>query len=620
MKLALACLTHNRPDFAKVSVESILKARRPKRMKTFVQIDSPDETKSELINIYKQLKGATFIFSDIGTPNSALLLLRRVFRENYDLCFYIEDDIIVSEDFFEFCLDVFKQNSSKVVAVCGVAFFGRDDDRLYSLHSHYSAHGTCIRRDFFIKYVDPVVDEFLKIKTPEEHREFIERHRLCKSLPVGFSQDILILAIIQREELLVATPLTSRSKHIGTNGHHTRGPSLQKSLEEWAATADASFFSLTEVAASYFHSMKLKKERQAVTRAKCVLIDPPPANVDGLTYFTLQRYKEIDNQEFLAALTNVRGNVHLFEGYRKRTIEKPDIYYVFIPVEALHDTETSGTPILELIAETPHTIERTHNYLKKVSAKYRCCITPSSFFSEVLSNYFKDVRYVPVSINLEALESGEEPIHGLDLGNRFVFLCISTMQRRKNIPELIECFEKAFEGRDDVCLVLKIGLGGLPDLKALLNWKKSLLPLIFFSTKTLNRKQLNWLYRKAHAYVTATRGEGLNIPLLEAMYVGLPVIAPLHTAHLDYLTEENSFPVRSHGMSLLEDNNSCYITHIGYEFPIVDLDDMIAKMRYVVDNYNKAKAKTSLARETVLKKFSVEVTREQLLNVLREYS
>jgi glycosyltransferase involved in cell wall biosynthesis len=43
--------------------------------------------------------------------------------------------------------------------------------------------------------------------------------------------------------------------------------------------------------------------------------------------------------------------------------------------------------------------------------------------------------------------------------------------------------------------------------------------------------------------VNTSRGEGQCLPLMEFMSAGKPSIAPHHTALLDYLTDDNSFPV-----------------------------------------------------------------------------
>jgi hypothetical protein len=53
----------------------------------------------------------------------------------------------------------------------------------------------------------------------------------------------------------------------------------------------------------------------------------------------------------------------------------------------------------------------------------------------------------------------------------------------------------------------------------------------------LSEKELNSLYThpKLHAYITTTHGEGFGLPIFEAVYNGMPVLAPDWSGQLDFL-------------------------------------------------------------------------------------
>jgi hypothetical protein len=53
----------------------------------------------------------------------------------------------------------------------------------------------------------------------------------------------------------------------------------------------------------------------------------------------------------------------------------------------------------------------------------------------------------------------------------------------------------------------------------------------------MSDKEMNALYThpKVKAYITSTHGEGFGLPLFEAAYNGLPVIAPDWSGHVDFL-------------------------------------------------------------------------------------
>jgi hypothetical protein len=59
--------------------------------------------------------------------------------------------------------------------------------------------------------------------------------------------------------------------------------------------------------------------------------------------------------------------------------------------------------------------------------------------------------------------------------------------------------------------------------------------------------QLGSLYRSADCFVSTSRGEGWNMPLMEAMACGLPAIATAWGAHLEFFHEEVGYPLRIRG-------------------------------------------------------------------------
>ena len=48
-----------------------------------------------------------------------------------------------------------------------------------------------------------------------------------------------------------------------------------------------------------------------------------------------------------------------------------------------------------------------------------------------------------------------------------------------------------------------------------------------------------YLHEKVKAFVSLTHGEGYGLPLFEAAYSGLPVVAPGWSGQLDFLTDES---------------------------------------------------------------------------------
>src|SRR5260370_9922696 len=60
--------------------------------------------------------------------------------------------------------------------------------------------------------------------------------------------------------------------------------------------------------------------------------------------------------------------------------------------------------------------------------------------------------------------------------------------------------------------------------------------------------QLGSFYRSADCYISSGRGEGWDMPLMEAMACGLPTIATDWAAHTQFVHARSSYPLRIPGV------------------------------------------------------------------------
>ena len=151
------------------------------------------------------------------------------------------------------------------------------------------------------------------------------------------------------------------------------------------------------------------------------------------------------------------------------------------------------------------------------------------------------VEVVPYPVkNFETIDLG------LDLETEFNFLNVGLLGPRKNIEESIRWFVKEFKDDPKVGLILKTGMskGTQVDREHTLNGLRSVLKdlpekkcKIYLLHGNMTEQELHSLYvhPKIHALVTTTRGEGYGLPIFEAAYSGLPVVATDWSGHLDFL-------------------------------------------------------------------------------------
>lgn len=188
----------------------------------------------------------------------------------------------------------------------------------------------------------------------------------------------------------------------------------------------------------------------------------------------------------------------------------------------------------------------------------------------------------------------------------FTFLMSGDFTERKNFEAVIEAYVKEFRSKDPVTLLVKAHYGGfvkrhrrecmerLRNIAAAFNTEDC--PRILFYGDKISDHGMAALYRSADAFVLTSRGEGLGFQYLEAMASGVPIIHANWSAHTDYLNQSNSYPVQAH-LKVIDDPH--YIMKcpqaLNSKWCQVEIGDLRAAMRHVVDNYGEAKEKAARA-------------------------
>lgn len=141
----------------------------------------------------------------------------------------------------------------------------------------------------------------------------------------------------------------------------------------------------------------------------------------------------------------------------------------------------------------------------------------------------------------------------LDLESDFNFVCMAQMGPRKNVYNTIRWFVEEFHD-EKVGLIVKTNMAKncLMDrehirgqLKILLeqNWPNRTCN-VYLLHGDMSDEEVHGLYAhdKVKAAVLLSHGEGFGLPLFEAAYSGVPVVAPGWSGQLDFLVDEESRP------------------------------------------------------------------------------
>jgi glycosyltransferase involved in cell wall biosynthesis len=166
---------------------------------------------------------------------------------------------------------------------------------------------------------------------------------------------------------------------------------------------------------------------------------------------------------------------------------------------------------------------------------------------EVVENYRCET---PIEIvHYPVREYEPEEITGLELDFDFNYLSVAQWGPRKNLDNTIQWFLQEFQN-EEVGLVVKTNIAKdcLRDrficeakLKAMVTPFANRKCKIYLLHGDLAPSQMTWLYRhdQIKSLISLTHGEGFGLPLFEAAYSGLPIIAPLWSGHVDFLSAPN---------------------------------------------------------------------------------
>ena len=164
----------------------------------------------------------------------------------------------------------------------------------------------------------------------------------------------------------------------------------------------------------------------------------------------------------------------------------------------------------------------------------------------------KDYRCMtPVTVVPYPVKSLEKSDMDLELETDFNFLVVAQWGPRKNLKNTLRWFVEEFKD-ENVGLVVKTNFAKncVLDRRHTANLIRSALNKpqyadrkckVYLLHGSLKEEEMNTLYThpKIKALVSLTHGEGYGLPLFEAAYNGLPIIATNWSGHVDFLNVPN---------------------------------------------------------------------------------
>lgn len=280
----------------------------------------------------------------------------------------------------------------------------------------------------------------------------------------------------------------------------------------------------------------------------------------------------------------------------------------------------------------------THQDLVALLNRYDDIWVPTAWNRTVFeeSGVTSPVHTVPLGINqfiykpgprkpLPPLKLITTDLHGTqEVPKGFCFVNTSNPSFRKGIDVVIKAFEDAFHGNPDVSLVLCVSYSSLVhcDPFAMVpGGRDSVKSKVYVLEGKMDEFEMAEMYRSCHAYVTASRGEGWNLPLMEASACGLPVIAPDAFSHKEFLTEDNSFMFSPEGVQSIPDAEKIspwYKDQLFVYYGEKSVAALSKQMATVFEDKVLSDKKAEKLRASILEKYTWDAVAEKAARIILE--
>lgn len=246
----------------------------------------------------------------------------------------------------------------------------------------------------------------------------------------------------------------------------------------------------------------------------------------------------------------------------------------------------------------------------EVWAPSRFCLEAFRVISPV------EVRWMPPCVVPTAAAPADREALGVKPGEFLFFFAFDALSvpERKNPAGLLAAFARVARGDGrPVRLLIKVNHAETdPGYVGQLRRRAEGLPVTLL-TGTLPREELDGITAACDAYVSLHRSEGLGLPLIEAMYLGKPVIATGYGGVTDFLDDDTGLVVR-HRPVTLETPQGPYPAGAVWAEP--DVDHAAALMRALADAPESAAARIAAARRRVTELYSPEAAGARLAGEL----
>ena len=227
----------------------------------------------------------------------------------------------------------------------------------------------------------------------------------------------------------------------------------------------------------------------------------------------------------------------------------------------------------------------------------------------------RPVHLVPLGVDVRYFHPGVAAYP--NPAGEFVFLALFEWGERKEPGLLLRAFNDEFSAGEPVRLLCKVinrdpGVRVKEEIRRL-----ELQPaggkISYLFNLEFPHYQLGALYRSADAFVSVSRGEGWNMPLMEAMACGLPAIATDWGAHQEFVHDGVAYPLRVR--KLVPAMAKCPY-YAGFSWADPDPEHLRYLLRHVYENRDEARARGQAAARQMAAHWTWEAAAQRIVQRL----
>ena len=198
--------------------------------------------------------------------------------------------------------------------------------------------------------------------------------------------------------------------------------------------------------------------------------------------------------------------------------------------------------------------------------------------------------------------------------NRFKFLLFGRWEYRKATKEIIETFLKTFDKDEPVDLIVSVdnlysidGMNSTEERLKHYGFEDDRIKIKSF----VSREDYIKYMKTGHVFLSCSRGEGWNLPLIEAMSCGIPAIYSNWSGQLEF-AKGFGHPVKVIGEKLANFSG----VDIPGNYCEPDFNDLSKKIRSVYENYSIFINKSLKESKIIRQNFNWKVAAEKAYKII----